>query len=63
MADTNQKTRAEISLAETYQTTKPESADKEMRPYQGMILDELPGAVFAAMTLIWIFTSFSKLTW
>ena len=63
MADTNQQARAAISLAETYQTAKPESADEGLPLYQGVILDELPGAAFAAVTLVWIFASFSKLIW
>jgi hypothetical protein len=33
------------------------------RFYQGRVLDELPGAVFAAVTLIWIMASFSRLIW
>jgi hypothetical protein len=30
---------------------------------QGRFLDELPGAAFVAITLIWIIASFAHLTW
>jgi hypothetical protein len=30
---------------------------------QGRFLDELPGAAFVAVTLIWIITSFAHLIW
>lgn len=33
------------------------------RLYLNRVLDELPGAVFAAMTLMWIITSFGGLVW
>jgi hypothetical protein len=34
-----------------------------LRIAQGHFLDELPGAVFAAITLIWIVASFAGLEW
>jgi hypothetical protein len=33
------------------------------RLYLSRVLDELPGAVFVAMTLAWIFTSLGGLVW
>jgi hypothetical protein len=30
---------------------------------QGLFLDELPGAAFVAVTLIWVVCSFFHLTW
>jgi hypothetical protein len=34
-----------------------------LRFCHGRILDELPGAVFAAVTLVWIVSSFAHLIW
>ena len=34
-----------------------------IRVAQGMFLDELPGAVFAGITLIWVLLSFAGLMW
>jgi hypothetical protein len=39
-----------------------EPGGEGVRTYQGMILDELPGAAFAAATLLWIVSSFARLT-
>jgi hypothetical protein len=30
---------------------------------QGRFLDELPGAAFAALTLVWVIASFARLIW
>ncbi len=34
-----------------------------IRFYYGRMLDELPGAVFGAVTLVWLVSSFGQLIW
>lgn len=34
-----------------------------IRFYYGRMLDELPGAVFGAVTLVWLVSSFGHLIW
>jgi hypothetical protein len=64
MADTNQEVFSEATLADVSETTHmPDNVDKGTPLHQRAFLDELPGAAFAAMTLVWIFASFNKLAW
>ncbi len=63
MEDTNQQALAEVTLADVSETHMPDNVDEGVRVHQRAILDELPGAAFAAMTLLWIFASFNKLIW
>jgi hypothetical protein len=64
MAHTNQEVFSEATLADVSETTHmPDNVDKGTQLHQRAFLDELPGAAFAAMTLVWIFASFNKLTW
>lgn len=37
--------------------------DEGVRLAQGRFLDELPGAAFAAITLVWVVSSFAGLMW
>jgi hypothetical protein len=50
------------SVAFTAVEPKPGTHDG-IRVAQGMFLDELPGAVFAGLTLIWVLSSFAGLMW
>ena len=43
--------------------SEPQKNDEGLRLAQSRFLDELPGAVFAAITLIWIVLSFVNLIW
>jgi hypothetical protein len=64
MANTTQQVLEEVQQAQTVQDrAQPEATREGFRLHQSQILDELPGAAFAAMTLVWIFTSFGKLIW
>jgi hypothetical protein len=63
MTNTNQEMVAEVSRTATQEIVNPAMPDEGKRLYQGRMLDELPGAAFAAMTLVWIFSSFGKLIW
>ena len=57
----------EHAIAGVAQTTVHEATDYQShqgyRLYQSRMLDELPGAVFAAVTLVWIITSLGGLVW
>lgn len=50
------------TISETAEHGQAEHASEGVKFYQGRILDELPGAVFVAVTLVWIITSFGRLT-
>ena len=63
MANTNQEMVAEVSRTATREIVNPAAPEEGKRLYQGRVLDELPGAACAAMTLVWIFSSFGKLIW
>lgn len=64
MANTNQQVFSDVTLADVSETTHmPDNVDNGTRLHQRAFLDELPGAAFAAMTLVWILASFNKLTW
>ena len=58
---------SEIVKRETLETTREAAEVREpgegVRLAQGRFLDELPGAVFAGMTLIWVISSFAGLMW
>ena len=58
---------SEIAKRETLETTREATDIKEtgegVRLAQGRFLDELPGAAFAAVTLIWVISSFAGLIW
>lgn len=49
-------------ISQTAEHDQPEQPSEGVRLYQGRVLDELPGAAFAAVTLLWIITSFARLT-
>ena len=56
----------EITERDTLETTQEPAAagEKEgVRLAQSRFLDELPGAAFAAVTLIWVISSFAGLMW
>jgi hypothetical protein len=64
MANTTEQVITGISQADAVrEATQTDEAGEGYRLYMGRVLDELPGVVFAAMTLVWIFTSFGKLIW
>jgi hypothetical protein len=57
---------SEIAKRETLETTRAAEVEQTgdgMRLAQGRFLDELPGAAFAAVTLIWVIGSFAGLMW
>ena|ERR1700693_2989140 len=51
------------TLETTRETTKTTEAGDGVRLAQGRFLDELPGAAFAAVTLVWVISSFAGLFW
>jgi len=51
----------QASVAGTRQWTENSEPGEGMRLAQGRFLDELPGAVFAVITLIWVVSSFAGL--
>jgi len=53
-----QKTMGRINTVELNATP-----DEGVRLAQGRFLDELPGAAFAAITLVWVVSSFAGLIW
>jgi hypothetical protein len=61
MATTQQQAISGVDPAVATETTEREQPQDGVRMYQSMVLDELPGAAFAAITLVWIFASFGKL--
>jgi hypothetical protein len=58
---------SEIAERETLETTREATETNEvgegLRLAQGRFLDELPGAAFAAATLVWVISSFGRLIW
>jgi hypothetical protein len=59
---------SEIVKRETLETTREATQTRAetgdgVRLAQGRFLDELPGAAFAAVTLIWVICSFAGLFW
>ena len=64
MADTLQPLMThpepDASVIENQATTEP---DAGVRFYQGRFLDELPGAAFALVTLVWAIGCFFRLIW
>ena len=65
--DTSPVQFAATTKRETLETTREAAEVKEtgdgIRLAQGRFLDELPGAAFAAVTLIWVIGSFAGLMW
>ncbi len=51
------------AFEEAVNTEAPQEAGDCARFAQGRFLDELPGAAFVIVTLIWIFASFAHLIW
>jgi len=43
--------------------TRAQETGEGVRIAQGRFLDELPGIVFAILTVVWIVSSFVHLTW
>jgi hypothetical protein len=58
---------SEIAKRETLETVRTTAEATEtgegMRLAQGRFLDELPGAAFGVVTLIWVIASFAGLMW
>ena len=54
---------AKEKALEVAQTESSQEGSDCARFSQGRFLDELPGAAFVAVTLIWIITSFAHLIW
>jgi len=54
---------AKEKALEVAQTERSQEVSDCVRFSQGRFLDELPGAAFVAITLIWIITSFAHLIW
>lgn len=59
---------SEIAKRETLETTREATGTRAetgegVRLAQGRFLDELPGAAFAAVTLVWVIGSFAGLFW
>ena len=52
-----------IPMAEGAATFRTEEPDEGVRLYHNQILDQLPGAIFAAATLVWVISSFARLIW
>jgi hypothetical protein len=50
-------------MVEPLQTSETEQPGEGVHLYHNQILDELPGAAFAAATLVWVITSFGRLIW
>jgi hypothetical protein len=67
MAESTQSTMDGISRTEpnfkTTEVTWTEQPDDGLQLYHRQVLDELPGAAFAAATLVWIISSFGRLAW
>jgi hypothetical protein len=65
MNNTNEMVMEPVSqtatIGETAEKGQAEHPSEGVRLYQSLMLDELPGAVFAAVTLGWIITSFGHL--
>jgi hypothetical protein len=51
------------AFEEAANTECPQQASECTRFAQGRLLDELPGAAFVIVTLIWIVASFAYLIW
>lgn len=51
------------SDAQAIETPHRVEANEGLHYYQGRILDELPGAAFAVITLVWVISCFFKLVW
>jgi len=49
--------------AVAFEGQRQEATGEGLRYYQGRILDELPGAAFAVITLVWVIACFFKLVW
>jgi len=50
-------------MAERAVSFRIEESDEGVRLYHNQILDQLPGAIFAAATLVWVISSFGRLIW
>ena len=51
------------AFEEVANTECPQPASECARFAQGRLLDELPGAAFVIVTLVWIIASFAHLIW
>lgn len=51
------------TLREIREAVAVQGPDQGVRFYQGRLLDELPGAAFVTITLVWIISSFAHLIW
>lgn len=51
------------TLREIREAVEVKRPDEGVRFYQGRFLDELPGAAFVAITLVWIISTFAHLVW
>jgi hypothetical protein len=62
MAMSTETTMIPTSTASERVEPKTERIGAGLSFYRGRILDQLPGAVFAAVTLVWILASFGRLS-
>lgn len=63
MDDTKQETLTTSQNVTTMDEVHRQEVGEGMRSYQSRILDELPGAAFAVVTLVWVITCFATLIW
>jgi len=51
------------SLDRVQENVKPQQDHEGLRLAQSRFLDELPGVIFALITLVWVILSFTHLIW
>ncbi len=62
-ATTMDQVRAPQTVATDAESTQNRADIEGTRVYRSLLLDQLPGAAFAAVTLVWVISSFGHLIW